>query len=360
MRPTRTIIGSAIAAAVILAGLPLANVTAAPRADIEQVRSQVRDLEMKAAGATEEARYAQARLQEIQQDLGGIKRRAARERDELNVAVSTLDDLARATYVAGGLDPTLEVLMAEDPSEFLAQAAVLAQLEQTQIGQVRAAQTTKLRLAQTQAQIVDREAAASEVSAEMAAAQAEADAALAQAQEVLAGLEEEERRRLAQLEEERRQQQRDEAAAAAVAQPGSSSGGSSGGSEQGGGYAGSSRAAAAVQYALAQVGEPYSFSAQPPDSWDCSKLTAAAWGSAGVGLTALSYTQWDQTQRVPTSDIQPGDLVFYFGLGAHHVAIYIGNGKMVSASNPGDGVEIIDYLGPWYAERFSGVGRVVT
>jgi cell wall-associated NlpC family hydrolase len=145
-----------------------------------------------------------------------------------------------------------------------------------------------------------------------------------------------------------------------VAQPGSSSGGSSGGSEQGGGYAGSSRAAAAVQYALAQVGEPYSFSAQPPDSWDCSKLTAAAWGSAGVGLTALSYTQWDQTQRVPTSDIQPGDLVFYFGLGAHHVAIYIGNGKMVSASNPGDGVEIIDYLGPWYAERFSGVGRVVT
>ncbi|MDO8307194.1 MAG: C40 family peptidase [Actinomycetota bacterium] len=350
MRSTRTIIGSAIAAAVILAGLPLANVTAAPRADIEQVRSQVRDLEMKAAGATEEARYARARLQGIQQDLGGIQRRAARERDELNVAVSTLDDLARATYVAGGLDPTLEVLMAEDPSEFLAQAAVLAQLEQTQIGQVRAAQTTKLRLAQTEAQIVDREAAASDVSAEMAAAQEEADAALAQAQDVLAGLEEEERRRLAQLEEERRQQQRDEAAAAAAAQPGYNGGGSSG----------SGRAAAAVQYALAQVGEPYSFSAQPPDSWDCSKLTAAAWGSAGVGLTALSYTQWDQTQRVPTSDIQPGDLVFYFGLGAHHVAIYIGGGKMVSASNPGDGVEIIDYLGPWYAERFSGIGRVVT
>ena len=78
-----------------------------------------------------------------------------------------------------------------------------------------------------------------------------------------------------------------------------------------------------------------------------------------MGLTALSYTQWDQTRRVPVSEIQPGDLVFYFGMGAHHVAIYVGNGKMVSASNPSDGVELIDYLGPWYGERFSGVGRVL-
>jgi len=114
-----------------------------------------------------------------------------------------------------------------------------------------------------------------------------------------------------------------------------------------------------VQYALSQVGDPYSYSANPPDSWDCSKLTSAAWAQAGVGLTALSYTQWDQTRRVPVSEIQPGDLVFYFGSGAHHVAIYVGNGKMVSASNPSDGVELIDFLGPWYKERFSGVGRVV-
>ena len=138
-------------------------------------------------------------------------------------------------------------------------------------------------------------------------------------------------------------------------------GAASGSSESsaGGGFTGGSRAALAVQYALSQVGDPYSYSANPPDSWDCSKLTSAAWAQAGVGLTALSYTQWDQTRRVPVSEIQPGDLVFYFGSGAHHVAIYVGNGKMVSASNPGDGVELIDFLGPWYKERFSGVGRVL-
>jgi cell wall-associated NlpC family hydrolase len=110
---------------------------------------------------------------------------------------------------------------------------------------------------------------------------------------------------------------------------------------------------------LSQVGDPYSYSANPPRSWDCSKLTTAAWGQSGVGLTPLSYRQWDQTRRVPVSQIRPGDLVFYFGKGAHHVAMYIGKGKMVSASNPDDGVEIIDFLGPWYRERFSGVGRVI-
>jgi cell wall-associated NlpC family hydrolase len=73
----------------------------------------------------------------------------------------------------------------------------------------------------------------------------------------------------------------------------------------------------------------------------------------------LSFTQWDQVRRIPVSEIQPGDLVFYFGYGAHHVAMYIGNGKMVSASNPGVGVEVTDFLGPWWNERFSGAGRVV-
>ena len=66
-----------------------------------------------------------------------------------------------------------------------------------------------------------------------------------------------------------------------------------------------------------------------------------------------------QVRRIPDSELQPGDLVFYFGSGAHHVGMYIGNGKMVHAANPRDGVEITDYKGPWYGERYSGAGRVV-
>jgi cell wall-associated NlpC family hydrolase len=176
-------------------------------------------------------------------------------------------------------------------------------------------------------------------------------------------LQEAERKRLAALEILQRQQSaaaaaraRQALAAANLRLPSSSVDGAS---SAGGGFAGGTRTAIAIQYALSQVGKPYSFSASPPSSWDCSKLTAAAWGAAGVGLTPLSFVQWNQVRRIPVSEIQPGDLVFYFGYGAHHVAMYIGNGKMVSASNPGVGVEITNFLGPWWNSRFSGVGRVL-
>jgi cell wall-associated NlpC family hydrolase len=297
------------------------------------------------------------------------------QRNELNQTQAVLGDLARSLYASGGIDPALELLLAEDPVEFLAQASVMDQVASTQAAQIRQAQTGRLRLAQTEAEASDQEAQAEALEAEMSSAEARVTERLGQAQSILDNLRQEERERLARIQAERVQQQREEArqaaaAAAAAAQapagggsgPSGQSGGTTspdGAAASGGGYSGGSRAQAAVQYALAQVGEPYSYSARPPDSWDCSKLTAAAWAQSGVGLTALSYTQWDQTQRVPVSEIQPGDLVFYFGSGAHHVAIYVGNGKMVSASNPSDGVEIIDFLGPWYKERFSGVGRVI-
>jgi cell wall-associated NlpC family hydrolase len=396
--PTRSWLvrtGAATLAAVTFAGvLGIQASQAAPSRDLDQVAAQVRDLQMQAGAAHERAEQARDRLVGIQEKLGTVTNRLERERREMRVMQSTIEDIARATYAGGGLDPTLQVLLAEDPAEFLAQAAVMDQLQQVQVDQLRGAQTSRLRLAQTEAEVSDSEAQAQQARNDMASAEAEVSERLAAAENVLADLQEEERQRLAELERQRREEQlqaareaaalaREQAQAAAnsnandnasndasagdssgsseASGSGSDSGGStdSGPSQAGGGYTGGSRAAAAVQYALSQVGDPYSFSANPPSSWDCSKLTAAAWGQAGVGLTALSYTQWDQTRRVPVSEIQPGDLVFYFGSGAHHVAIYVGNGKMVSASNPRDGVEIIDFLGPWYRERFSGVGRVV-
>ncbi len=367
MRKGRGVLVGTFVIALALGLGSLSTSSAAPRKDLQQVAQQVRELQMEAGAATELVHQAQIRLAGIQSSLGSIQNRAERERADMRVAMSTIDDIARAAYSSGGMDPTLQVLMAEDPAEFLAQAAVMSQLQQAQLAQLRQAQTTRLRVAQTEAEITDREANAQQVRDEMAAAQEEADARLSAAEDVLAGLQEEERQRLAQLAEQRRQQQLAAAAAAEKAlasDSGSSSGngdpaGGGNSTESDGGSDGGSRAQIAVQYALAQVGEPYSYSASPPNSWDCSKLTTAAWAQAGVSITPLSFTQWDQTRRVPVSDIQPGDLVFYFGSGAHHVAIYIGNGKMVSASNPGDGVEIIDFLGPWYNERFSGVGRVI-
>ena len=84
-----------------------------------------------------------------------------------------------------------------------------------------------------------------------------------------------------------------------------------------------------------------------------------AWRQAGISLPHYSRSQYSTTRRVPLSQAQPGDLVFYFGSGAHHVGLYIGNGKMVHAANPRTGVVVTSVLGPWYSSRFSGIGRVV-
>ena len=364
MRTRRVAVACVLAGTMVVSLGVLSNSSASPRKDLQAVAAQVRDLQMQAEAAAQRAGEAQAKLSGITAQLNSIRNRSQREQADLLLANATIDDIARNAYASGGMDPTLEVLMADDPTEFLAQAAVMSQLEQTQIDQLRRAQTTRLRVAQTQAEITDKEGAAKAVRDDMDSAKQESDARLADAQNVLAGLQEQERQRLAKLAEERRQRDIAEAAAAAKAAQDAqaafdSSSPGTDAAESGGGFSGGSRAQAAIQYALSQVGKPYSFSASPPSSWDCSKLTAAAWAQAGVGLTALSYSQWDETQRVPVSDIQPGDLVFYFGGGAHHVAMYIGDGKMVSASNPSDGVEITDFLGPWYGERFSGVGRVI-
>lgn len=317
---------------------------AVPSRDLDQVRNQVLDLEMQAGAAHERAEQARLRLGEIQKDLKVMQDRLKRKRQAVREVRETIQGIARSMYVGGFIDPTLQLLLADDPAEFLSQGAVVQHLAQSQLDVLRGYRTKQLQLAQAEAAVADRKKAASERKAEMVAAEAQVKERLAAAEQVLSRLQTKERQRLWELERKRRQQQAAEARRQA--------------NQIGASNVSSSRIRSVIKYALSQVGRPYSFSARPPTSWDCSKLTTAAWRQAGVGLTPLSYTQWDQTRRVPVSQIRPGDLVFYFGRGAHHVALYIGNGKMVSASNPRDGVEIIHFLSPWYRERFSGVGRV--
>ena len=413
----RVALAGLVTGALFLTGSVVSNVSAAPTQDIQQVQAEVQDLQMKAEAATERANAAQLKLQGIQSDLDATKSRADRERADLAALTGTINDIARAVYSAGGFDPALQVLLADDPAQFLAQAAVMGQLEQSQVDQLRQTQTARLRLAQTEAEITDRESAATQTTQEMQAAQADAASQLQAAQDVLASLQADERKRLEELAAQQRRQQMAAAAAVAAAarqqsqgnggnggdagaaisqdagtadsgsqDSGSTNAGtpdtgtqntgstdtsstdagssSSGGQDNGpaasgGGFTGGGRAAIAVQYALAQVGDSYVAAAAGPNAFDCSGLTMQAWKQAGVSLSHLSYAQFDETHRVPVNEIQPGDLVFYFGSGAHHVGIYVGGGKMVSASNPSAGVQLIDFLGPWYGDRFSGVGRVV-
>jgi cell wall-associated NlpC family hydrolase len=107
----------------------------------------------------------------------------------------------------------------------------------------------------------------------------------------------------------------------------------------------SGRAAQAIAFARAQLGKPYQYAATGPDSYDCSGLTMAAWGSAGVGLPHYSGAQYDMLPKVPLNAMQPGDLVFWGGGGSQHVGIYIGGGLMIHAPHTGDVVKIAPVYG---------------
>jgi len=75
-----------------------------------------------------------------------------------------------------------------------------------------------------------------------------------------------------------------------------------------------------------------------------------------VSLTPVSYAQANQVRRVSTDQLRPGDLLFYFN-GAHHVAMYIGGGKIVEAASPEHGVWVTDAWNSWSRAHFSFAGR---
>jgi cell wall-associated NlpC family hydrolase len=105
----------------------------------------------------------------------------------------------------------------------------------------------------------------------------------------------------------------------------------------------------ALQTAYAQMGKPYVWGGSGPSSFDCSGLVRYSWHAAGVEMPHLASAQAQLFPKVPTSALQPGDLV-YFGNPVHHVGMYIGNGKMINAPHPGDVVRTApalqgDYVG---------------
>lgn len=84
------------------------------------------------------------------------------------------------------------------------------------------------------------------------------------------------------------------------------------------------------------IGGAYIWGGKGYKAWDCSGFVSYVFAQAGISLT--SYTFQMERELVPTSNPQPGDIVFTNGL--NHVGIYVGNGQMISALNPSQGTQL--------------------
>jgi len=106
--------------------------------------------------------------------------------------------------------------------------------------------------------------------------------------------------------------------------------------------------AAAIAFAEQQLGKPYLFGGTGPDAFDCSGLVMMAYRSAGVNIDRTSEQQWATEPRVPASQVQPGDLVFFAGsdgtrTSPGHVGLVIGDGKMIEAYATGFPIRVATY-----------------
>ncbi len=109
----------------------------------------------------------------------------------------------------------------------------------------------------------------------------------------------------------------------------------------------------AASLAAQYLGVPYVWGGASPSGFDCSGLVMYVYAQLGISLPHYTVSQWNATIPVPPSDMQPGDLVFFDGLG--HVGIYIGNGQFIDAPHTGSVVRVDSIAG---FGSFDGARRV--
>jgi cell wall-associated NlpC family hydrolase len=304
-----------------LTGLALAttiglvpSTTAYAEPDIDTVQVRVDRLYHEAEQASERFNDAKIELEALQGDVESLRADQRRQDAALGAVREQVADAMVSQYQGQGISAVGEVIVSDDPGAFLSQLTTMSSYQDHQDALLAdyADQVEALDIRETAtARRVTQVTAVKET---LADEKTTIDDKLAEAESLLDRLKEEEREQILSR---------------------------GGGQSVPANVPASGRAAAAVAYAMAQVGDSYVFGAAGPSSFDCSGLTMMAWAQAGVGLPHSSSAQYSSGPRVAESDLQAGDLVFYYSP-ISHVGMYIGNGLIVHAANPGAGVKVSD------------------
>jgi cell wall-associated NlpC family hydrolase len=273
---------------------------------------------------------------------------------------------ARAAYETGGVSTIDAVLSPGGPRSLVQRVGAIDAISLSQHRTL-----ARLDAASIYQASVSQQAQAVAGKARQAAAQAEraksaAQAAVEHQQQVLASLHRQKAHLAAlladaQAHESKLQRERLAALAAQRSPSPSPTAPSSGSSPYSGttgdlsGTVSGATGAAAVRQAESQIGKPYEWGAAGPNTYDCSGLVMWAYGNVGVHLDHWTGFQWNEGAHVSTSQLQPGDLLFFAYNTSdpstiHHVGMYIGNGQMVEAPYTGANVRISssgrsDYIG---------------
>jgi len=337
--------GVVIGVAVLLAGGLATAITqragAQPKPTIAEVQAKVNDLTLKFNKAVQQYDQASVQLTAARARLKQVNKEMASDQAAYDTARVKVVQIADASYMDSGSTSLAGLLTSNDPAQVMSEASIVMQLTGARNLQTQQFLNTAHQLASVQ-----QEQQRTEYGIALLAKQRQHTKTYFQ------GLLNTEKATLATLT----------AAQQAVVQQNNVGGGTGGNGGSGTTkvpYTGptSSQADKAVQYAYGAIGCPYVWGATGPCSsgYDCSGLVMAAWASAGVTIPRDTYEQWAGLPHISTSSLQPGDLLYYSGIG--HVAMYVGNGKMIDAPVPGENVELISMNTSWYVQNFDGAAR---
>jgi peptidoglycan DL-endopeptidase CwlO len=337
-RTTRLVTVAASATLLAVAVLPGVG-QAQPRLTLAQVEAQVNALQNQAEAAQEAANAAQLQLAAGQRQLSTLNAQVAKAQAALASAQRSIGAFASAAYRSGGIDQTLQLLFADNPSQFLAQASELNGLSQHESDVMLTVATAEGRLAQAKLAASQEVTHLRQIRDQAAKHESQVRALFRQAENLLNSLQAAQRAQLARQQAAARanqaaQQRALDAQNQVNSQPVSSSPAP---------YTGNaSIGERALQWALRQVGKAYQYAGTGPYAFDCSGLTMMAYRSVGIYLP--HYSGWggqaNAGRRIPLNQLLPGDLIIYYPPSLHHVAMYAGNGEIVHAANPSEGVLI--------------------
>jgi peptidoglycan DL-endopeptidase CwlO len=330
------------------------------RAQAQAVLAQINQSDVQLEKAIEAYNYANVQLDQIDGDLKANARHLAVAKSSLGLAQTHIAARLRALYVNGDGGGAVEIILgAQNLDDLLGRLDMVQRVGDQDAKVLKEVKAFRAEVKQRRAKLTSARAQQAKIVAERASQKQAIQSQLAERQRMLAGIQDEikqlqaeEARRQAQLAAEAQarlaaQQRAQDAARAQAAEitadaftPAVSSDSASTDTST---LAPPSppppsQYSGVVGLAMQELGRPYSWGSAGPSTFDCSGLVMYVFAKMGVSLPHNAAAQYGYGTPVAYSDLQPGDLVFFEGLG--HVGIYIGGGQFIHAPHTGDVVKI--------------------
>jgi cell wall-associated NlpC family hydrolase len=303
--------------------LPATPAVASPKPSLKESEAKLKKLNSQVDHQDNVYNKAKEERAAAKEKLDALKKSVAADQKSYEQLRERVAQLAAAAYKGGETGDVPNLVSSSDPESVLDQISMF-----TQVAHNRAIEVTQFLNA---AQLLQRQKAQAEQAAQDLASKAKT-----------------EKSQLNKLKKQAAHQQ------AIVNRLGGGVTAGSGGITYNGPASGNARLA--LEYAYAQKGAPYHYGGTGPykAGFDCSGLVMMAWRHAGVSLPRVVPDQYNATRRVARSDLQPGDLVFFDGLG--HVGLYVGNNQFIHAPHTGTVVQF-ESLSGYYSSNYYGAGR---